>query len=331
MRTDRSAFIGPVGLALAALVVVLGVTPLIGSASVDFAAAWQGVSPHKEILFAARLPRVLLAAMAGGALALAGLLFQALVRDSLADPYTLGVSAGASLGAVLAICLRLNMLVGMPAVGAAALVGASTVLMLVMGLASRGRRMSSFTLLLAGVTMNSLSIAVILFLHNLADFGQSFAIVRWLMGGIEAEEYSTLAFLAAVILATGAYVFRQARIWNLLSVGEEWAEARGVAAVRYLRLGFLAGSVLTALVTAFTGPIGFLGWIVPHALRLRYGADHRILVPCAFLYGAAFLAVCDTVARTVLAPTEIPVGVITAMVGGPFFLWLLGSRGRRVI
>ena len=331
MRTDKSALAGPVGLALAALVVVLAVTPLIGSASVDFAAAWQGVSPHKEILFAARLPRVLLAALAGGALALAGLLFQALVRDSLADPYTLGVSAGASLGAVLAICLRLNMLVGMPAVGAAALLGASTVLMLVMGLASRGRRMSSFTLLLAGVTMNSLSIAVILFLHNLADFGQSFAIVRWLMGGIEAEEYSTVAVLAVVILATAAYVFRQARVWNLLSVGEEWAEARGVAATRYLRLGFLAGSVLTALVTAFTGPIGFLGWIVPHALRLRYGADHRLLVPCAFLYGAAFLAVCDTVARTILAPTEIPVGVITAMVGGPFFLWLLGSRGRRVI
>jgi len=331
LHTDRRALAGPVGLALAVLAVVLAVTPLIGSATVDFAAAFQGVSPHKEILFAARLPRVLLAALAGGALALAGLLFQALVRDSLADPYTLGVSAGASLGAVLAISLRLNMLVGMPAVGAAAMLGASAVLMLVMGLASRGRRMSSFTLLLAGVTMNSLSIAVILFLHNLSDFGQSFAIVRWLMGGIESEQYSTLAFLAAVILATAAYVFRQARIWNLLSVGEEWAEARGVAAVRYLRLGFLAGSVLTAMVTAFTGPIGFLGWIVPHALRLRYGADHRLLVPCAFLYGAAFLAVCDTAARTVLAPTEIPVGVITAMVGGPFFLWLLGSRGRRVI
>lgn len=331
MRIDNRALAGPVSLALAVLAAVLLLTPLIGSATVDFAAALRGVSPHAEILFAARLPRVLLAALAGGALALAGLLFQALVRDSLADPYTLGVSAGASLGAVLAICLRLNVLAGMPAVGAAALVGASTVLAMVMGLASRGRRMSSFTLLLAGVTMNSLSIAVILFLHNLADFGQSFAIVRWLMGGIEAEQYGTLAFLAAVILATSAYVFRQARVWNLLSVGEEWAEARGVAAARYLRLGFLAGSVLTALVTAFTGPIGFLGWIVPHALRLRYGADHRLLAPCAFLYGAAFLAVCDTVARTVLAPTEIPVGVITAMVGGPFFLWLLGSRGRRVI
>lgn len=318
----------PVLVALLVLVAVLLVMPLVGSASIDFRAALQGVSPHAEILFTARLPRVLVAAIAGGALAVAGLLFQALVRDSLADPYTLGVSAGSSLGAVLAICLRWHEVVGMPAVGAAALAGASAVLVLVMALASRGRRMSSFTLLLAGVTMNSLSIAVILFLHNLADFGQSFAIVRWLMGGIEAEQYRTIAALAVVVIAAVSYIFLKARTWNVLSVGDEWAEARGVPAATYLRIGFFVGSVLTALVTAFTGPIGFIGWIVPHALRLRYGADHRLLVPCAFLYGAAFLATCDTAARTVLAPTEIPVGVITAMVGGPFFLWLLGSRRR---
>lgn len=318
----------PVLVGLAVLAAVLLITPLIGSAHIDLRRALAGLSPDSEILFTARLPRVLMAALAGGALAVAGLLFQALVRDSLADPYTLGVSAGSSLGAVLAICFRWHEVIGMPAVGASAFVGASTVLLLVMSLASSGRRLSSFTLLLAGVTMNSLSIAVILFLHNLADFGQSFAIVRWLMGGIESEDYSTIAVAAAIVLAVVAYVFRQSRVWNLLSVGEEWAESRGVAAVPALRKGFLAGSILTALVTAFTGPIGFLGWIIPHALRLRYGADHRVLVPCSFLFGAAFLAVSDTAARTVLAPAEIPVGVITALVGGPFFLWLLGSRRR---
>jgi iron complex transport system permease protein len=328
---DRKTLAAPITIAGVTLVMVLLVTPLIGSATVDFRAAIEGISPHREILFAARLPRVLLAAIAGGALAVAGLVFQALVRDSLADPYTLGVSAGSSLGAVVAICFRLHMALGMPAVGAAALVGASTVLVMVMALASRGKSLSSFTLLLAGVTMNSLSIAMILFLHNLADFGQSFAIVRWLMGGIESEPFSRLAFLAAIVVATVLVLFRYARVWNLLSVGEEWAEARGTPAAPSLRLGFVAGSVLTAMVTAFTGPIGFLGWIIPHALRLRYGADHRLLIPCAFLYGAAFLAMCDTVARTLLAPTEIPVGVITAMTGGPFFLWMLGSRARRVL
>ena len=312
----------------AALAVVLMVSPLVGPSSLDFRAALAGASPHKEILFAVRLPRVLLAALAGGALAVAGLLFQALLRDSLADPYTLGVSSGSALGAVMAICFGGLRVFGLPAVGASAFAGALTVLLLVTALASRGRRISSFTLLLAGVTVNSIAIAGVLFLHNLADYGQSFAIVRWLMGGIEAVDYSTLAILAVIVFATLGFVFARARDWNLIAVGEEWAAARGVSPAPLLRWGFLAGALLTASVTSLTGPIGFLGWIVPHALRLRLGADHRALIPCSFLTGAAFLTVCDTVARTVLAPIEISVGVLTAMLGGPFFLWMLGSRRR---
>jgi iron complex transport system permease protein len=127
-----------------------------------------------------------------------------------------------------------------------------------------------------------------------------------------------------------ALVFWQARSWNLMAVGEEWAGARGVNASRLMMIGYIAGSFMTASITAFTGPIGFIGLIVPHALRLAVGADHRVLIPCSFLTGAAFLIVCDTVARTILSPVEIPVGVITAMLGGPFFLWLLrGPVARR--
>jgi iron complex transport system permease protein len=131
-----------------------------------------------------------------------------------------------------------------------------------------------------------------------------------------------------VVLAMVLYVFSHARDWNLLAVGEDWAAARGVSTSRLMMTGFLAGSLMTGAVTALTGPIAFLGLIVPHALRIRLGADHRVLIPASFLVGAAFLAVCDTVSRIAMAPSEIPVGVITAMLGGPFFIWLLRSKRR---
>lgn len=264
----------------------------------------------------------------GGALAVSGLLFQALVRDALADPYILGVASGAALGAVLAICLGWTGVAGISGIWLFATLGAGAVLLLVLTIASHGGRMSSFTLLLAGVTMNSLCAALLLFLHNMVDFQRSFVVLRWLMGGIEQISYSTIAALAVVVICAVVFVFSRAREWNLLAVGEEWAATRGLSATKLIVTGFIAGSVITGTVTAITGPIGFLGLIVPHALRIRYGADHRLLVPASFFAGAVFLALCDTVARTALAPSEIPVGVITAMLGGPFFIWLLRSRKR---
>ena len=206
--------------------------------------------------------------------------------------------------------------------------GAATALLLVVGIAAQGRRMSSFTLLRAGIAINSGSAAMILFLQNVADVSQSFAVLRWLMGSIEPVAYSTIGWLAVLVLTVGAFVFAHARDWNLLAVGEEWAAARGVATTRMMLSGFVAGSLLTGTVTALAGPIGFVGLIIPHALRIWWGADHRLLIPASFLVGAAFLPLCDTVARTALAPAEIPVGVITAMLGGPFFIWLLRSKRR---
>ncbi len=303
-------------------------TPLIGSTSIDFARAFAGLSPDHEILFGTRLPRVLLALLAGGTLAVAGVLFQALLRDALATPYTLGISTGASLGAVLAISLGWRTVGQLPAVWVAAFAGASLVLFLVLGIASEGRRLSSFTLLLAGISINTICLALILFLQYTAQFAQSFAIVRWLMGGLETTDYSVLAALAAAVALPVAYVFLRARDWNLMAVGEDWAAARGVSVPKLMFTGYLAGSFMTGSVTALTGPIGFVGLIVPHALRLKFGADHRVLVPCSFFTGAAFLAVCDTIARTALAPTEIPVGIVTALLGGPFFIWLLRSKRR---
>jgi iron complex transport system permease protein len=187
--------------------------------------------------------------------------------------------------------------------------------------------MSSFTLLLAGITINSIVTSVIMLLHNLASVGQSFAIVHWLMGNIDPVDAWTLAALAGIVLPVSLAVCLGARQWNLMAVGEEWAAARGASPQRLLLMGYLAGSILTAAVTAVTGPIGFVGLVVPHALRLKLGGDHRLLMPASFLVGAAFLAICDTVARSLLS-VEIPVSVVTALIGGPFFIFLLRSRRR---
>ena len=307
------------------LVLLAGlVLPALGPSVISLAAAWEGRSPDREILFDVRLPRVLLSLVVGGALAVAGVVCQAILRDALATPYTLGVSSGASLGAVLAISFRWG---GVPL---ASCLGAFGAVLLVVALATEGRRLSSFTLLLAGVTLNSMCFALILFLQNVATFGESLVMIRWLMGGIDTIDYGTLAWLSAVVVLITVWLVVRARDWNLLAIGEEWAATRGVEATRLLWAGYLAVSLLTGLVTAFTGPIGFIGLIVPHALRLKLGADHRLLLPASFWFGAVFLAVCDTAARLLIAPAEIPVGVITALLGGPFFIWLLRSKRRSV-
>jgi len=313
-------------LATLVLLAVLLLAPLAGPAQVSLARAWAGEWPDAQVYFAVRWPRALLAGLAGGALATAGVLFQALLRDALATPFTLGVSSGASLGAVLAIVLGWQSVAGLPGLWVAAFAGAAVVLALVISISAEGRRLSSFTLLLSGVTINAIVMSLIMLLHNMATAGQSFAIVHWLMGGIEPLPYPALAAMAAVILPATIALCWFARHWNLMAVGEEWAATRGASPNRLLLGGYLAGSLLTATVTAVTGPIGFVGLLVPHALRLRLGGDHRLLMPASFLIGAAFLIACDTAARSLFA-VEIPVSVLTALIGGPFFIALL--KGKR--
>ncbi len=301
---------------------------MVGSHSVNLQRALQGLSPDREILIQLRIPRTLLALWTGGALGLSGVLFQALLRNPLATPYTLGVSGGASLGAVLAIFFGWNGIGHISAVSLSACVGSAAVLLLLIGISSDGGKMSSIGLLLAGVTIETMCGAAILLLSNLVGFLKSFSVTRWLMGGIDAPAYSTLLWLTIVLAPVCFVVFWYSREWNLLAVGETWAATRGLNTNRLLLIGCVAGSILTGAVTALTGPIGFVGLIVPHALRLWLGADHRILAPCSFLLGGAFVALCDVFSRTIMAPVEIPVGVITALLGGPFFIWMLRSRRR---
>jgi len=198
-----------------------------------------------------------------------------------------------------------------------------------MSAATRRGQLSSASLLLAGVAINSVCAAAILLIHGLAGMSQSFAISRWLIGGLDAVGRPTLAVYAIVVLATAMLVIRQGRQWNLLAVGEAWAATRGVQVTRALLGGYISGSILAAATVALTGPIGFVGLVVPHLLRRRLGGDDRLLMPCAFLLGGVLLASCDAIGRVALAPAEIPAGAITAFIGGPHLIWVLRRGGSR--
>jgi ABC-type Fe3+-siderophore transport system permease subunit len=302
------------------------VLPFVGPYALSAANVRARQEPDWSILVQLRVTRTLLALFAGGALALAGTLFQAMLRDALATPYTLGISAGASLGAVLAIWLGWQQIAGVPAIWLASLAGAGTVLVLVVGAAVNQRCVSSFSLLLSGLAANSVCSASIIVVLGLVGATQSFAISRWLIGSIDAVDYPALGTFVAVVAAASIAVMRQARMWNLLAIDAAWAATRGASTVRLTLTGYVAGSVLTAATVALTGPIAFVGLIVPHLVRTRIGADHRLLMPCAFLGGGVLLATCDAVGRIVLPPTEIPAGAVMALLGGPYLVWMLRQR-----
>ena len=306
-------------LAFVAAAIVL---PFFGPTALDVDRLWTRQNPDWSILINLRLPRTLLGLLAGGSLALAGCLFQSMLRDALATPYTLGVSTGASLGAVVAIALGHDLAGGVAGVWMGALLGASIVLFVVAGAAAREGTMSVSGLLLAGVAVNSVCGALILLVHGLTGMSQSFAISRWLIGSVDAIELSTLTVYAVVVGMASVAKFGQARHWNLLAVGESWAATRGTSVRRALCVGYGTGSVLAAVTVALTGPIGFVGLVVPHLLRSRVGGDDRVLMPCAFLLGGVLLAGCDAIGRVVLAPAEVPAGAITALIGGPHLVWI---------
>jgi ABC-type Fe3+-siderophore transport system permease subunit len=306
---------------------VLLITPWVGSTGVTWRNVLAGVSPDREIFVVARLPRVLFGALVGGALATAGVLFQAILRNSLADPFTLGVSAGSSLGAFVAIWLGLETVVfGIPIVSVAAFTGAFLTILLVFFIARTGGGVPTFTLILAGVTLNFVFFAVMMLIHYAADFSESYLMTRWTMGAVDTVDMRTVAGAAPFVIASLVALMWIAAQLNPMAAGEEWAASRGVDVRRLKTMCYFIASILTGAVTAFSGPIGFVGLIVPHTVRLVLGPDHRLLIPASFFVGSAFLVLCDTAARTIFAPTEIPVGVITALLGGPFFIALLKRK-----
>jgi iron complex transport system permease protein len=283
-----------------------------------------------RILTEVRLPRVALGFVAGAALATAGMAFQALFRNPLATPYTLGVSAGASLGAAMYVYSGLSAAVaGIPGQLFAALAGAIASIALVYALARASLGFSSATLLLAGVAVSFLCTSVIGAIQYVGDVSTSFRIGRWLMGGLEVVGFVPVLQLLPFAAAGVGVLLCIPRQLDLLVIGEDSAASRGVAVARAKQIVFACASLMVGGVVSICGPIGFVGLVVPHVGRILLGPRHQRLAPFSVLAGGSFLVVCDTVGRTAVAPVEIPVGIITALIGGPFFIALLVRGGGR--
>lgn len=313
------------------LAAVMAVCLVIGSESVSPADALHGPQRNGqsniayEIIVNIRLPRVLLGAIIGAALAAAGCVFQAILRNPLADPYILGVSSGAGLGTLAAVLLGWTWtLFGMSAMMLTAFAGAIGTTWLVWLVGKAAGRANITGLLLAGVVVNAFFSSVIMFLTSIARAHQMEMTMFWLMGNIAQMQQVEVVAAAGLVVAAGiAVLLRQGRSLNLLSFGADEAAALGLSVPRVCFIAFAVSALITSVAVCLGGLVGFVGLIVPHAVRLVAGPDHRQLIPVSALVGAAFVVAADTLARVVVAPAMLPVGVVTAMVGGPFFLILL--------
>ena len=309
---------------LAGLALIL--TPFIGHKWIPLQTLF--VNPSDEttayILWHIRIPRTCIAFLSGSALAISGMSFQAMFRNPLSTPFTLGVSSGASLGVAIYIKLGLAFtLLGISGLTLSAFAGALLAISLVYGLTRISTGISTATMLLAGVAVSFFFSSLILFLQYISNLVHSLQILRWIMGGLSVTGFeSVLTILPFVVIGT-ALIATKGNELNLLATGEDIAASRGVDVFQNKRLIFFATSLLVGSVVSVCGPIGFVGMMVPHICRLIIGVNHRHLIPITLLFGGTFLTVCDTFARTIIAPVEIPVGIITALLGGPFFIWLL--------
>ncbi len=325
----------------AVLVVLMFFCQFVGAKYVSPGRIFSGFSEtDMVILLHYHLPRVLVAALVGAALAVCGAVFQGLLRNPLADPFILGISGGGTVGAVFAVAIGANVaLFGLSTVTLFAFVGSISALALVLAFSKIRGTVATHTLILAGVVLNAIFSAVILFLMSIMSVFDMRAIYRWLMGSLYHSidlTYPQIGVAGGIVVVCSALLLTTARSLNLFALGEESAVQMGVNA-RVTRLSCLVlTAVLTGVAVSVTGPIGFVGLIVPHIVRLMVGPDHRILLPASFFGGAIFLLVADAVARSVLPLTglslgELPVGVVTALCGGPFFLWLLRARSKRAV
>lgn len=346
MLTRRRMLLTTGAFALFALAVVVA-APLVGSVKIDPFHAWAGAlawlrapaaaaqsNMDADILFTMRLPRIALAFLIGASLGVVGAAFQAMLRNPLATPETLGVASGGSLGAVVAMLApaifpRIGFSWGpFSHVQLFAFGGALLAISIIYWLARRGGRVPTLELLLAGVTMSIIFSALMLAVTYFASPFMLVNMTRWLMGGLDVASWRSVAGVWTLAVPGITALLLMARGYDQISFGEELAQGRGVNVARLQKLSFIFGSLAVAAVVAVAGPIGFVGLIVPHTVRRMTGPDHRLLLPCVFFAGGGFLVLCDTFARTVIAPTELPVGIITALLGGPFFIYLL-VRGKK--
>ncbi len=303
---------------------------LVGSESVSLADAVGGDDRAYAIVFISRLPRIALAALVGMALASAGGAFQALLRNPLADPFIMGVSGGAALGAVLSVGLKLPFTWQ----SATAFVGAMSAMLAIFGISRMRGRLSPTTLLLTGVIFNAFCFALILFVNSVVTMEEAYQILFLLIGNVESLDTGTLVVIAVCVLAGFAALCALAWRMNLLALGDDEAASMGVDAPRLRLFVFASASLMVGAAVAASGLIGFVGLFIPHIVRMLFGADNRLLIPASGLAGASFMVLADTAARTILMhtgyATQLPVGVITALVGAPLFMVLLRREGAGV-
>lgn len=313
---------------------------LLGPVTLDLSQAFTNFfSPdsNAEILFRTRLPRVLLGIAIGGGMASCGVVLQALLRNPLACPQMLGVSGGASLGGILGLIFFPNWLLSLGGgllgeiswVPLAAFLGALLSMVMIYRFALFHGRLHPYHLLLSGVIFNSFIAAVIMFLNSIVDFYQAQGLLFWLMGSLSTRAYLTVAFIWGYVALGFLWLWAKGLSLNLITLGEETAMQLGVEIGAVQRQIFIASSLMIGAMVSVSGMIGFVGLMIPHVMRLIVGSDHRLLLPASFLAGGIFLGWADTLARMLLAPAELPVGIITAFFGGPFFLFLLYHEGRK--
>ena len=310
-------------------VTTLAITPFVGMQTITPAMLWSAEPSgvDTKIFWQLRVPRTLTAFLVGAALSLSGLTFQAMFCNPLATPFTLGIAGGAALGAATYIRLGLAFAIfGISGQTLSAFAGALLAIALVHGLSRLRRDFSMAAILLAGVAISFFCSSLILFIQYLSGFTQLFQITRWLMGELSVTGFTAVRELSPLVLCGSGIIFYMGNELNLLATGEELAISRGLNLKLARNILFFTTSLMIGGVVARCGPIGFVGMMAPHICRLLVGADHRRLIPATFLFGGCFLTLCDTLSRVIIAPAEMPVGVITALLGGPFFVWLLISN-----
>ncbi len=289
----------------------------------------QSSETARTIFFRLRIPRVLLAILVGASLSTVGAALQALFRNPLAEPFTLGVSGGGALGASVAIALGFGAsLAGIPLVFLTAFAGAALFVAIVYRLASSGPVFLPGALLLAGVVLNLIAGAGVLMIQFVTDYTRALQILRWMVGTLDVVGIDLVWRMALFLLPGLLLLLYSTRDLHLIAMDEESAAALGVDVRRVEKTVYAASSLVVGVAVAVAGPIGFVGLIVPHAVRLVLGEDLRILIPCSMLLGAGFLVAADTLARSLLGASELPVGAVTALVGGPLFLVLLARKTR---
>ncbi len=321
------------------LIAVSSLSLSVGAARLGLLRALSGIwgsarglktalSPLEEtILYRIRLPRVLLTGIVGMALAVSGVVFQALLRNPLAEPFILGISSGAAVGALLATGIGLSFIpIGTPL---AAFVGAAFTVTLVFFIAGMRGRLQSNTILLTGVIVTAFFTAIIMTILSLVPDERVHGMLFWLYGDLTLVNYREIFITSPFVLIGVALIYLKARDMNILVTGEDAALQLGIDVEATKRFLFIFASLITGAVVSASGIIGFVGLIVPHLIRMMIGSDHRFLIPLAALFGASFLILADTLARIVIAPSELPVGVVTAAIGAPFFIFLLKTRGTK--